>query len=76
MIHGVNFDINKRKFLIILVPSGCGKSILLRVVLGLETITAGEVKIAGEVVNDKEPMDRKISMVFQNYAFFLHMTVS
>ena len=56
-------------------PSGCGKSTLLRMVAGLEVISSGEVQIAGKVVNDKEPMDRNIAMVFQNYALYPHMTV-
>jgi sn-glycerol 3-phosphate transport system ATP-binding protein len=56
-------------------PSGCGKSTLLRMVAGLETITSGEIDIGGRVVNEIEPADRDIAMVFQNYALYPHMSV-
>jgi ABC-type sugar transport system ATPase subunit len=56
-------------------PSGCGKSTLLRMIAGLETITSGEMLIGGRRVNDVEPADRDIAMVFQNYALYPHMTV-
>src|SRR5258706_9005044 len=75
VIHGVNMEIRDGEFIVILGPSGCGKSTLLRMVAGLETITAGEVVIGGRVVNNLEPKDRDIAMVFQNYALYPHMSV-
>ncbi|MFZ7089989.1 sn-glycerol-3-phosphate ABC transporter ATP-binding protein UgpC [Primorskyibacter sp. 2E233] len=75
VIHGVDIDIKDGEFIVIVGPSGCGKSTLLRMVAGLETVTSGEVRIDGVRVNDKEPMDRDIAMVFQNYALYPHMSV-
>jgi len=75
VIHGVNMEIQDGEFIVILGPSGCGKSTLLRMVAGLETITAGEIAIGGRVVNQLEPKDRDIAMVFQNYALYPHMSV-
>ncbi len=75
VIHGVNAEIKDGEFIVIVGPSGCGKSTLLRMVAGLEEITGGEIAIAGRVVNDVEPADRDIAMVFQNYALYPHMTV-
>ena len=75
VIHGVDIDIKDGEFIVIVGPSGCGKSTLLRMVAGLETVTLGEVQIGGAVVNDREPMDRDIAMVFQNYALYPHMSV-
>jgi sn-glycerol 3-phosphate transport system ATP-binding protein len=75
VIHGVSMEIADGEFIVILGPSGCGKSTLLRMVAGLETITAGEIVIGGRVVNDLEPKDRDIAMVFQNYALYPHMSV-
>ena len=75
VIHGVNIDIKDGEFIVIVGPSGCGKSTLLRMVAGLETVTEGTVKIDDRVVNDVEPMDRDIAMVFQNYALYPHMSV-
>ncbi|MEL6644104.1 MAG: sn-glycerol-3-phosphate ABC transporter ATP-binding protein UgpC [Pseudomonadota bacterium] len=75
VIHGVSIDIQDGEFIVIVGPSGCGKSTLLRMVAGLETVTAGEVQIDGKRVNDVEPMDRDIAMVFQNYALYPHMSV-
>ena len=75
VIHGVNIDIADGEFIVILGPSGCGKSTLLRMVAGLEAITAGEIRIGERVVNDLEPTDRDIAMVFQNYALYPHMSV-
>jgi len=75
VIHGVSMDIQDGEFIVILGPSGCGKSTLLRMVAGLETITAGEIAIGGRVVNQLEPKDRDIAMVFQNYALYPHMSV-
>ena len=75
VIHRVSMDIADGEFIVILGPSGCGKSTLLRMVAGLETITSGEIAIGDRVVNDLEPKDRDIAMVFQNYALYPHMTV-
>lgn len=75
VIHGVDMDIADGEFIVIVGPSGCGKSTLLRMVAGLEGVTSGEVRIDGERVNEKEPMERDIAMVFQNYALYPHMSV-
>ena len=75
VIHGVNADIGDGEFVVVVGPSGCGKSTLLRMVAGLEEITGGEVMIGDRVVNDLEPSERDIAMVFQNYALYPHMTV-
>ena len=74
-VSSVSIDIVDGEFIVLVGPSGCGKSTLLRMVAGLEAISAGEVKIAGRVVNEVEPADRDIAMVFQNYALYPHMTV-
>ena len=75
VIHGVNATIADGEFVVIVGPSGCGKSTLLRMVAGLEEITAGEISIGNRVVNDLEPAERDIAMVFQNYALYPHMSV-
>jgi sn-glycerol 3-phosphate transport system ATP-binding protein len=75
VIHGVSVEIADGEFIVIVGPSGCGKSTLLRMVAGLEIITKGTVRIDGKVVNDLEPKERNIAMVFQNYALYPHMTV-
>jgi sn-glycerol 3-phosphate transport system ATP-binding protein len=75
VIHGVSAEIGDGEFVVIVGPSGCGKSTLLRMVAGLERITSGEVAIGGRVVNELEPKDRDIAMVFQNYALYPHMSV-
>jgi sn-glycerol 3-phosphate transport system ATP-binding protein len=75
VIHGVNAEINDGEFIVIVGPSGCGKSTLLRMVAGLEEITGGDIAIGGRVVNNLEPAERDIAMVFQNYALYPHMTV-
>jgi sn-glycerol 3-phosphate transport system ATP-binding protein len=75
VIHGVNAEIADREFVVIVGPSGCGKSTLLRMVAGLEEITEGEISIGSRVVNNLEPSDRDIAMVFQNYALYPHMSV-
>jgi sn-glycerol 3-phosphate transport system ATP-binding protein len=75
VIHGVNAQIADREFIVIVGPSGCGKSTLLRMVAGLEEITGGEISIGDRVVNNLEPAERDIAMVFQNYALYPHMTV-
>ena len=74
VIHGVNAEIKDGEFVVIVGPSGCGKSTLLRMVAGLEEISGGELRIGDRVVNDLEPAQRDIAMVFQNYALYPHMT--
>ena len=75
VIHGVSTEVADGEFVVIVGPSGCGKSTLLRMVAGLEPITSGEIHIGNRVVNDLEPKDRDIAMVFQNYALYPHMSV-
>ena len=75
VIHGVDAEIADGEFIVIVGPSGCGKSTLLRMVAGLEEITGGEVSIGNRVVNQLEPAERDIAMVFQNYALYPHMSV-
>ncbi|NKB54935.1 MAG: sn-glycerol-3-phosphate ABC transporter ATP-binding protein UgpC [Alphaproteobacteria bacterium] len=75
VIHGVDCAIADGEFLVVVGPSGCGKSTLLRMIAGLEVITGGEVSIGDRVVNELEPAERDIAMVFQNYALYPHMTV-
>jgi sn-glycerol 3-phosphate transport system ATP-binding protein len=75
VIHGISCDIHDGEFIVILGPSGCGKSTVLRMIAGLEVITKGDIAIDGKVVNQLEPADRDIAMVFQNYALYPHMTV-
>jgi sn-glycerol 3-phosphate transport system ATP-binding protein len=74
-IKGIDFEVGDGQFCVLVGPSGCGKSTLLRMVAGLETITGGEIDIGGRVVNEVEPADRDIAMVFQNYALYPHMSV-
>ncbi|MGJ7521957.1 sn-glycerol-3-phosphate ABC transporter ATP-binding protein UgpC [Variovorax sp. LT1P1] len=74
VIHGVSAEINDGEFVVIVGPSGCGKSTLLRMVAGLEEISAGDIAIGPRVVNDLEPAQRDIAMVFQNYALYPHMS--
>jgi multiple sugar transport system ATP-binding protein len=75
VIHGVDIGIEDGEFVVLVGPSGCGKSTLLRMIAGLEQITSGEIAIGGQVVNNLQPKDRDIAMVFQNYALYPHMTV-
>jgi multiple sugar transport system ATP-binding protein len=75
IIRGVNLDIRHGEFVVFVGPSGCGKSTLLRMISGLEDITSGDLYIDGRRVNDAEPKERGIAMVFQSYAIFPHMTV-
>ena len=75
VIHGVSADIADREFIVIVGPSGCGKSTLLRMVAGLEEVSGGEIWISDRVVNQLEPAERDIAMVFQNYALYPHMSV-
>ncbi len=74
-VQGVSIDIADGEFVVLVGPSGCGKSTLLRMIAGLEAITEGQVTIGARVVNDLEPAERDIAMVFQNYALYPHMTV-
>ena len=74
-IKGVSMDIADGEMIVLVGPSGCGKSTLLRMIAGLEGISGGQIIIGDRVVNDLEPSDRDIAMVFQNYALYPHMTV-
>ena len=74
-VHSFNLDIADKEFIVLVGPSGCGKSTTLRMVAGLEEISEGELRIDGKLVNDVEPKDRDIAMVFQSYALYPHMTV-
>src|SRR5690349_24320978 len=74
-VKGVSFDVPDGHFCVMVGPSGCGKSTLLRMIAGVETISSGEVRIGERVVNDIEPSERDIAMVFQNYALYPHMRV-
>jgi multiple sugar transport system ATP-binding protein len=74
-VRGIDLDIADQEFVVLVGPSGCGKSTTLRMIAGLEETTAGEIMIAGQIVNDLPPKDRDIAMVFQNYALYPHMTV-
>ena len=74
-VDDVSLTVADKEFLVLVGPSGCGKSTTLRLVAGLETLTEGEIRIGGRVVNDVSPKDRDIAMVFQNYALYPHMSV-
>ncbi len=74
-VKDFNLDVQDQEFVIFVGPSGCGKSTTLRMIAGLEDITSGELYIDGKLMNDAEPKDRDIAMVFQNYALYPHMTV-
>ena len=75
VLEGVDLEVADGEYLVLVGPSGCGKSTLLRCVAGLETITSGDLQIAGRRVNDLAPRDRDVAMVFQSYALYPHMTV-
>ncbi|MES0883509.1 ABC transporter ATP-binding protein [Roseibium sp. SCP14] len=75
VLHGIDLEISDGEFVVFVGPSGCGKSTSLRMIAGLEDITAGEIWIGGRMVNNLEPKERDIAMVFQNYAIYPHMTV-
>jgi multiple sugar transport system ATP-binding protein len=75
IVHGIDLDIADREFIALVGPSGCGKSTTLRMIAGLEEISAGSIEIGGRIVNDLPPRSRNISMVFQSYALYPHMTV-
>lgn len=74
-VRGVNLEIEDGELIVLVGPSGCGKSTTLRMIAGLESISSGEIRIRDQVVNDIDPGDRDIAMVFQNYALYPHMTV-
>ena len=75
ILHGVSLDVADGELLVLIGPSGCGKSTLLRCIAGLEPVASGEVEVGGRIVNDVEPRDRDIAMVFQSYALYPHMSV-
>ena len=75
VIKDVSLDIKSESFTVLVGPSGCGKSTMLRMIAGLEEITGGEIYIGDQLVNEKDPKDRNVSMVFQNYALYPHMSV-
>ena len=74
-VQEFNLEIKDKEFIVLVGPSGCGKSTTLRMIAGLEDISGGTVEIDGVVVNDLQPRDRDIAMVFQNYALYPHLTV-
>ncbi len=76
VIHGVNMTISDGEFVVFVGPSGCGKSTLLRMIAGLEEITAGDLYLDGQRINNREPVEREMAMVFQSYALYPHMTVA
>ena len=75
VLHGIDLEIEDGEFVVFVGPSGCGKSTTLRLIAGLEEVTGGEIEIGDRVVNNLEPKERDIAMVFQNYAIYPHMTV-
>src|SRR6056297_2386631 len=75
VLHGIGLDVQDGEFVVFVGPSGCGKSTTLRLIAGLEDASGGTIEIGGRVVNNLEPKDRDIAMVFQNYAIYPHMTV-
>jgi multiple sugar transport system ATP-binding protein len=75
IVHGIDLEIADREFICLVGPSGCGKSTTLRMIAGLEEISGGDIRIGGKMVNDLPPRSRNISMVFQSYALYPHMTV-
>lgn len=75
-VNDLSLEIRDREFLVLLGPSGCGKSTALRMIAGLEDLSGGQIAIGDRAVNDVEPKDRDIAMVFQSYALYPHMTVA
>jgi multiple sugar transport system ATP-binding protein len=76
ILHEINLEVSAGEFLVLVGPSGCGKSTLLRMIAGLEEVSAGEIRIGGQLVNDLPPKARDIAMVFQSYALYPHMSVA
>ena len=74
-VRGINLDIAHNEFIALVGPSGCGKTTTLRMIAGLEDITAGDIVVGERIINDVAPKDRDIAMVFQNYALYPHMSV-
>src|ERR1700748_3217963 len=75
VLHGIDLDVKDGEFVVFVGPSGCGKSTLLRMIAGLETVSGGDIFIAGKRVNDLPAAERGLAMVFQSYALYPHMTV-
>ena len=75
-VDRIDLDVRDGEFMVLLGPSGCGKSTTLRMIAGLEAITSGEIMIDGDVVNDVDPAERDLAVVFQNYALYPHMSVA
>ncbi|MBN9181455.1 MAG: ABC transporter ATP-binding protein, partial [Microbacterium sp.] len=75
-VHGIDLQIEEGEFIVLVGPSGCGKSTTLRMIAGLETITSGEIRIGDQRVNELQPGERDIAMVFQNYALYPHLSVA
>src|SRR5690606_3480102 len=75
VVHGIDLDVAHNEFVVLVGPSGCGKSTTLRMIAGLEDITGGTIRIGDRVVNELPPRARNISMVFQSYALYPHMSV-
>ncbi len=75
VVHGIDLQIEDNEFIVLVGPSGCGKSTVLRMIAGLESVSGGEIRIAGRPVNQVAPKDRNLAMVFQNYALYPHMSV-
>ncbi len=76
VLHGIDLEVTEGEFVVLVGPSGCGKSTLLRMIAGLDSVTAGVLRIDGRVVNDVEARERDIAMVFQSYALYPHMSVA
>src|SRR3954463_743419 len=74
-VSAIDLDVADEEFVVLVGPSGCGKSTLLRMIAGLEDITSGEIRIGDKVVNEMDPKDRDVAMVFQDYALYPHLTV-
>ncbi|MCA0340721.1 MAG: ATP-binding cassette domain-containing protein, partial [Proteobacteria bacterium] len=75
VVHGIDLEVADREFIALVGPSGCGKSTTLRMIAGLEPISAGNLRIGGNIVNDLPPRARNLAMVFQSYALYPHMSV-
>src|SRR5947207_13499650 len=74
-VDELSLEVNEGEFVILVGPSGCGKTTALRMIAGLEEVSSGEIRIGGRVVNDVQPSQRDVAMVFQSYALYPHMTV-